>query len=227
VLNPGGPIAAFAASRESHPYPNLLYGEAFVARLLVEQPATIGEGLLGAKVDVEERSSVLGELLAGIDTEELRAEHASLYNLLGDPATRLRYGLLATVELAPAAPGGLAPARPFVVEVRSDVTTGVAELRLETRRRVISRPQRPEAALDALPLDQAFLRMAENYDQASDKVLLRTSVEVRGGIARGELVAPATVGRYVVKALVTGTRQGHDATALGAASLLVVAPTSR
>jgi hypothetical protein len=227
VLNPGGPIAAFAASRESHPYPNLLYGEAFVARFLAEQPPTIGEGLLAAKLDVEERSSVFGELLSGIDTEELRVEHAGLYNLLGDPATHLRYALPARIDLTPGAAAAYAPSSPIAVEVRSQVATGTAEIRLETRRRVISRPQLPESTLDALPLDEAWARMADNHDAAMDKVLWHATVEVHDGVAHSELRTPSSPGSYVIQALVSGARQAEGPTesaAIGATPLLVAAP---
>ena len=33
ILNPGGPVAVFASSRESHPYPNALYGQAIIGPL--------------------------------------------------------------------------------------------------------------------------------------------------------------------------------------------------
>jgi hypothetical protein len=232
VLNPGGPIAAFAASRESHPYPNLLYGEAFIAHFLSEHPATIGEGLLAAKVDIEERSSVLGELLSGVDSDELREEHVGLYNLLGDPATHLRYALPASLELSPPAPSGYLPSTRIMVQVRSELAHGTAEIRLETRRKVITRPQLPDKALDALPLPDALARMAENYDAAMDKSLQRVSAEVVDGVARGEIVTPAKAGSYVLKAQLTGKRAGNDAaavelSAIGATTLLVVAAAAR
>ena len=227
VLNPGGPIAAFAASRESHPYPNLLYGEAFIAHFLSEHPATIGEGLLAAKADIEERTSVFGELLSGVDSDALREEHVGLYNLLGDPATHLRYALPASLELSPPAPAGYPPSTRIMVQVRSELARGTAEIRLETRRKVISRPQLPETTLDALPLPDAFARMAENYDAAMDKSLARVTVEVVDGVARGELVTPAKAGSYVLKAQLTGKRAGSDSaaaemSAIGATTLVVV-----
>jgi len=50
--------------------------------------------------------------------------------------------------------------------------------------------------LDALPLDEALARMADNYDAAMDKVLLRVTTEVHDGVARGELRTPTSPGSY-------------------------------
>lgn len=223
VMNPQGAIASFAASRESHPYANMLYGEALVAQFLRSRPHTVGEGVLAVKREMRERSNVFGEFLTKVNTAELKEEHASLYNLFGDPATRLRYPAVAELAVrspghagaagkateTPAPPVGrpadapaFAAGSPLEVVVRSGVTRGSALITVETRRRVIRHPLVSAAALEKLPLDQAFARMAENHEKALDKVLFSTEHPFEDGLAAVRLTAPLEPGDYVIKAFV-------------------------
>ena len=161
VLNPAGPIAAFASSRISHPYPNLLYGEAFIQSFLVERPETLGEGLLEMKKDMVAGYDLIGELLTKTNTDALKREHIGLYNLLGDPATRLRYPEVVKLTTA----GVAAPGKPVVVKLTSPVS-GTATVTLETQRSVIAHDL---SDVDALPEGEALAGMAQNHRLANDK----------------------------------------------------------
>jgi len=225
AMNPTGPVASFASSRASHPYPNLLYGEAFVARFLKERPKTIGEGLLAVKLDVETRSSLLGELFAGVDTDELRLEHLGLYNLLGDPATHLFYPALATLEVEPkSADDSYAPAMPLAVVVRSELDHGSAEVTVERRRKDSATTGLAPAQLDELALEDAFTRMAADYGETTNKVITRTQTEIHQGHGRAEITTPPEPGSYVLRVLVTSPVQDtklHSSVASGFSLLLV------
>ena len=216
VLNPDGPIAVFASSRESHPYPNALYGQQIIRHFVNEHPATLGDGILAIKDGMVRDSMPIAELLLGDDVDLLKREHVGLYNLFGDPATKLRYAEPLTVT-APADAGGGAP---FSVEVAAPaVADGKVHVTLETRRATLKGPMvRPES-LSQMTAPEAFAAMARNNALANDKVVASADAELRAGHARVTLRAPADAGDYVVKALATGT----DAAA-GHAQLHVRAP---
>ena len=202
VINPQGPIAAFAATRESHPYPNMLYGEAIIAQFLGHRPRTLGEGIVAAKADMQSRSSFVGEQLSVVEGEVLKQEHAALYILFGAPATRLRYPARATITIdGPVAPGG-----DLALQVSSPVVaTGRVTITLETRRTQIRGTQVPVRMLDQLPLDKAFEQMAANHELALDKVLDTAESELSTGRATLTMGAPKAAGSYIVKVLVEGT----------------------
>ncbi len=202
VLNPAGAIAAFAASRVSHPYPNLLYGEALVEALLKGRPRTLGEGILAVKRAMIEGSNFAGELLLDIDTDLLKREHESLYNLFGDPATRLRYPKALSIALAGKAKAG----QPLTIQVRSaDISSGKLTITLETRRKVISKPLVGQEAIEEMPTEEALAAIAENHARASDKVLVRQQTPLRKGAADVALPAPAKPGNYVIKTYLQAT----------------------
>lgn len=219
ILNPEGPIAVFAASRESHPYPNALYGEAFVDVFLKGRAATVGEGVLDVKRRIQESDIPLAPLLFDNDAGSLVREHEGLYNLFGDPATRLRYASSATVSVAGSS-GGVAPASKVVVVVESAaIREGSAALTLETKRSVIRGALVSPETIKGLPDAEAWATVDRNYAMASDKVMERSTQRVLGGRATFEVVAPKAPGEYALKVLVSG---GGDAAA-GYAKLVVKA----
>lgn len=203
VLNPGGPIAAFASSRVSHPYPNLLYGEAFLEHFLVEQPTTLGDGIDTVKRALLTRSNLLGEMLSTVDTRSLKREHLGLYNLFGDPATRLRYPkalelTLADEQVAPGAQIG-------VTLGRSAVHRGKALVTLETTRSTIQRPLVAQADIDAMPHDEALAAIADNHQRAVNKRIVENVYEIADAGARFSITAPDAPGRFVLKVFANGT----------------------
>jgi hypothetical protein len=198
VMNPDGPIAVFASSRESHPYPNALYAAAVVETFTRERAATIGEGLIEVRRGMQRSSIALAEMLVRQDIEELKDEHEGLFNLLGDPATRLRYPQALEVRSTAAPtypPGGRAP-----VEVRAPFADGPVAVTVETHRSVIRGAMVARAELDRLPAAEASAAMARNHATASNKVVTRGEGALREGRATVSVPLPREPGRYVVKA---------------------------
>ncbi len=220
VLNPGGPIAAFASSRVSHPYPNLLYGEAFLQHFLIEQPSTLGEGIDQVKRSLLSRSNIIGEMLAAVDTQALRREHIGLYNLFGDPATRLRYPKPLEVQL-PAETA--APGQPIRVTLRGgEVQRGKVLVTLETTRSTIQHQLIPQSRIAEMAHDEALAAIEQNYRRAIQKRIDENIHDIAGGQARFDITAPDAPGRYVLKVFANGDgADGAQRTAWGHAFLEV------
>jgi hypothetical protein len=98
-----GPIAVIAATRVSMPYGNTVLGCELLRACFVDRAATIGEMFqLAQRCTVE--SAAAGTLRASLDMlaqgispppvelELERREHAQMYQLFGDPLTRLPPG---------------------------------------------------------------------------------------------------------------------------------------
>jgi hypothetical protein len=210
VLNPEGPIAVFASSRTSHPYPNSLYGQAFVDTFLKARRMRAGD-------------IPLAPLLFDSDPEVLSVEHEGLYNLFGDPATRLRYPARADLALK-GDRGDVAPGAALTVTLEAlAVPEGRAELTVETRRTVIRGALVAPERLKALPEAEAWAAMAKNYAAASDKVVARAGQPVKEGRATFRVKAPREPGEYILKVLVAG---GGEAAA-GHVRVRVAEPASR
>jgi hypothetical protein len=97
LLSPGGPVACIAASAESHPLPNFYTGQALLKT--AEGPQRLGEFWLSALRKAQTlRNPRMESLLRNIEgsmgrqanIEGYLAEHGILYQIFGDPATRLR-----------------------------------------------------------------------------------------------------------------------------------------
>ena len=209
LLNPGGPIAVLASSRESHPYANALLGQGFAEAFVKGRAATIGDGVLAAKRGMEDGDLPLATMLFDTDTDDLKEEHEGLYNLLGDPATVLRYPSAATIRAsATFAPGASVDAG---VDAEG-FTRGRVMLTLETQRSVIRAPLVSPEDLRAMSDDDAWAAMRKNYAAASDKIVAVSEGELASGKAAFHLIAPLTPGEYELKALVSGEGQaaaGH------------------
>jgi hypothetical protein len=200
ILNPAGPVAVFASSRESHPYPNALYGQAIIGRFINGRPATIGDGTIEVKDAMLHGSMAAAELLLGDDIDALKAEHVGLYNLFGDPATRLRFPGPLTVTAGPAVARGT-----FTVEVgAAAVAEGKVHVTLETRRGSMKGPLVAPTSLASMTAPEAFTAMARNNAMANDKVVASVDAELHEGRARVTMRAP-DAGDYVVKAFASGT----------------------
>jgi len=224
VLNPDGPIAVFASSRESHPYPNALYGRAVARKFLAERPKTLGDGLLDLRDDMRGDSISLAEVLIDTDVDALKTEHEGLYNLLGDPATRLRYPAAATVKITSGE--SVKPGTKIAIDVTApeSVKTGTVRVTLETGRTVVRGDMATAPKLEAMTKDAAFAAMAKMHAQANDKVVIdRTLPLGEGGKLHLELDGPKTEGTYHVKAIV----ESDGNASFGHASFSVDKPTAK
>jgi hypothetical protein len=215
ILNPDGPVAVFASSRESHPYPNALYGQAIIRHFVNEHPPTVGDGILAVKDRMVADSMPVAELLLGDEVDALKAEHVALYNLFGDPATVLRYADPLTVTVSGPATRGAA----LAVDVAAPtVGDGKVHVTLETRRSTIKTPIVSPSRLAQMTPSDAFAAMARNNAVANDKVVLAADADVHAGRAHVTVRAPDP-GDYVVKAFAAGAEA-----AAGHADLHVGAP---
>ncbi len=99
IFAPGGPVACIAASVDSHPLTNY-YGSTSLLRDLSGQPAdTLGGLWLHSIRQAHQRHEFVQELIVSLlepivigkrnRVEDLKADHLLIYNILGDPATRL------------------------------------------------------------------------------------------------------------------------------------------
>jgi hypothetical protein len=150
---------------------------------------------------VKDASLLVAKVLVETDEDALKEEHEGLYNLLGDPATRLRYPSAATVTLGAVG----APGTKVSVSVSAGaISAGKALITLETRRSAIRGKVVDGAALEAMSTEAAFQAMAKNYAIASNKIVASKEIDVTGGAASLDLEVPKTKGAYVVKVLVRG-----------------------
>lgn len=204
VLNPGGAIAAFAASRVSHPYPNALYGDAIVQTFIKERAPSIGEGIVTAKERMLQGELPLAPLLFESDPAELAEEHVGLYNLFGDPATILQYPAAARLSLENPQDKFL-PGEFVNVNVNAEgILAGKANLTIETKRSVIRTPAPSAIALRQMAEREMWETMRQTYNAAVDKVVSRNEQVVNNGSAKFQVKLPDVEGDYVIKVFVTG-----------------------
>lgn len=212
VLNPGGAIASFAASRVSHPYPNALYGDAVVQTFIAERAPTIGEGIVTAKQRMRDGDLPLAPLLFDSNPAELAEEHVGLYNLFGDPATVLQYPATAQLSLdqakEPFEPGATVN---LTVDAKG-FASGRALLTVETKRSVIRADVPSAFALQRMPEQEMWETMRKTYAAATDKVVSRDEQAVTDGKAVFHVKLPLVEGDYALKVFVVGkgvTSNGH------------------
>lgn len=198
LFNPHGPVAVVAGSRMTHPYANAVFQKDFTQQLCVARLETVGAVDLAATralAEPDEQDLQLELLAMGLaqamdwatPPADLRAMHMGLYNLLGDPATRIAYpsekiedlrcALLGTSAPSPAATGATAAldARTLTIAVTGRAPAGRAgtvAVTLESPRAAIPRRDdlTPVRGADDPDLES---KTARNYSLANDKVLCR------------------------------------------------------
>src|SRR5690606_22330 len=107
-----------------------------------------------------------------ISLAQLRLMHVRMYNLFGDPATRLAHPrlALATLKLENDALVATAPG----------IAEGVATVTIETRRDGMREPERIEPVLGAAD-PELERKAAQNFAAASERVLRTLTAPVRNG----------------------------------------------
>lgn len=202
IQNEKGPIAVFAASDISHPYVNLLYAQALMDSFILKRAATVGEGIVGAKDSMPHRSIALASFFVPGDHDKIKAEHLTMFNLFGDPATHVRLPFEVKVQPREAVVG---PGAKVHVTVQSkDIAEAPVDLTVETERTTVKAGLVPSAEIESMPIDKAFATMASNWDIASDKVLAKAQGRFVAGGSELEIQAPTAPGVYYIKALVKG-----------------------
>jgi hypothetical protein len=109
LFAPAGPVLTVAATIESHPLPNF-YSATNLLRLLrnADGPIRFGTLWLQTQRTMRRRTDFLMETMlkgvegnygAAMDPQQLKQDQATLYAILGDPATRLRTPRKLTVQM--------------------------------------------------------------------------------------------------------------------------------
>jgi hypothetical protein len=115
VLSRSGPVAAIGATTTSHPLPNFFSGQCFLKSLDAPGDRRLGTLWLASEVRAAAMRNLIvervlleveGKLEPNLDMARLRRDHALMYALLGDGATRLRAVEPMTVRVTRAADGG-------------------------------------------------------------------------------------------------------------------------
>jgi len=199
VLNPAGPVAVFAASAESHPVPNVTLGQGFLQHLFVDRSPTIGDAVRDGKQALAKHEGSLAVFIGG-GSDTMWEENAEMYNLFGDPATRLRYPEPATVKVAATAKVGAS----LAVEVESPLPGGTVRVTVELPRSQQRDGMVDGDAIEKLDSAAALAAMTENNRKANDRVMASAQADLAGGRAEVPVSLPAAPGRYAVKALIEG-----------------------
>jgi len=195
LLQAGGPMAILVSTATTHPYANAVNALEIEAAVFEDQPATYGEAIVGMKWRSLYHESDLRTLIEGFaetqmplsEMEGSILDHMYSYNLLGDPAVRLRIPPAeVTVAATDATAGG-------VVEVSGTaggLAAGTARTRMVCGRAVVLHqlttvedPSDP----DAVPVIQ------ENWEKVMDHTLAEVDLTVGpDGAFEGILEVPAT-----------------------------------
>lgn len=228
LLAPGGPIAVIAGSRITHPYATAILQKDLTRLLLEDQVRSVGE--LDAlamrsmiQIDADDRTiDALMKPVARLakwptGTDELRVMHTKLYNLIGDPGTRI----------APA-PSDLDLA------LHSNILTGRTALPFRGRVEILvetARDSQIAAASLRTPVgrDDPDLeaKAKVNVDLVNDRVLKRIETSVEDGqfaVTLGELPVAARLVRVWAHG---ADKSGAPVAASGALRLVPPAATGR
>lgn len=180
LRQPTGPIAVIAGSRPTHPYANAIVEREALRRLLGDHPAIVGEWDLAvtralATIDRDPLDLIAAPIALSqkwpMSLSAMRRQHALLYNLLGDPTSRL--------APAPRAPEGSITIGDDGV-LRGSVpgaSGGTVRVSLEEKRRPVRAGIEP-AQGDAADLEA---RAASTWPRANDWSLWRTEVPLVDG----------------------------------------------
>ena len=205
LLAPGGPVAIVAGSRPTHPYGTAILQKDLARRLLGDRVSTVGELDLEATRSMLQPDSddaaldLVARPMAAIGNwpcslPELRLMHVRMYNLLGDPCTRIALP-----------PGPLNALRLEGRTLRGDVpgmVEGTVEVVLETAREACAAgPLSPAGSPHAPDLEALAL---ENYPRANARTLWRGSAPIAAGSFSVDLPDPMPAEAAIVRSVVRG-----------------------
>lgn len=209
---PRGPVAFIGGSRVTQPYGNGLFGNKLVERVFAEGPHTLGEALWAAKAAVLAKDpsplrlqadAIASAIQGPAALEPMRKDVILHYNLLGDPALRVRRPE-AGIELVPR--GFPGPGRTFFVTGKA--ADGPVDVTFECARDKFCHP------VD-LQGETAEEQLARRYANANNKVLRRSPTTAVDGAFETEIELPESLkpGKYFLKA--------YGAGAIGSKEILI------
>jgi len=178
ALEPDGPVATFGSSEVSQPLPNLLLQKALLAQVANARPRTVGEAIARVRADLKDRKHALGKLVTRlmqgeVDLEAHRVHQQYLYNLFGDPATRLDFPVR-DLKLSVRVDGD----RLVLDGVSPTVKNGTALVRYEIERRKLKGRVTPFQGKKG---EEEAEIIRANHRMASDKSLFKEEVPIREG----------------------------------------------
>lgn len=193
VLAPAGPVLCIAATEDSHPLPNFYTATALLQRVkATEGTARFGTLWLDAQRAARRRSDPLYELLlrnaegrlekGHADVEEIKTDQATLYAILGDPATKVQIPQKLEAKLTKVEQGWKWEVTP---------PPGALRLRVEQRAESPQFPQRPVNADDT--------RLVGVFETASALLAFHPIATLEPGqVWNGETSGPGTL-RLIVE----------------------------
>lgn len=222
LRTPGGPVAVVAASRVAMPYAMAVLATGMMDEFFRGREETLGEVFLAAKRRMVAQNSSdqnrkkLDSLAAAVSPapdklDAERAEHLSLFNIIGDPMLRLRRPQTVAIDVpATFTSGGV-----LEISAKSPVAgRATVELAVRRDRFVESPPQRAKcpAKIDELAALESV------YRRANDRRLNSVELTVPAAEFKTQInVPPNASGQCHVKIFV----QGEKDFALGSADVII------
>lgn len=223
---PGGPVAVYSGSRVTMPYAMAVMGNALLDGYFRDQQPTLGELVLAAKRRMVARTGrstkrFMLDMIAKVVSPEPelmadeRAEHLSLFNLIGDPLLRLPYPQ--TVELD--APDRVTARTQITVASSEKFAEGEYWIELACRRDQTRNalPARPRYQDDASSLRE----YTTVYSEANNPVWVRQPARLVDGQLNMALSIPESAEGPAVIRLVG---QAQDQLVLGAKRIFIDRP---
>lgn len=227
IHSPGGPVAVYGGSRVTMPYAMAVMGSAMMEQYFQERPETLGEAIRGAKLQMakpidesnplKNPNRLLLDAMASImsparqQLADERKEHVYLFNLIGDPMTKLAHPEVVKLNV----PRDAAPGQ--TIEVTGDSTLGgKATLEVCCRRDLFKHdlPQRDHFD----PSNAGLAALQPVYEQANDRSWGKYQMQIPAGQFTTKITLPPECnGACHVRMFV----QGEQAYALGAANIYI------
>ncbi|QDU26508.1 Lys-gingipain precursor [Anatilimnocola aggregata] len=225
--SPGGPVAIYGGTRVTMPYAMAVMGSAMMEQYFKVQPTTLGEAILNAKLQMvkpideanplKNTNRLLLDAMASVmsparqQMTDERKEHVHLFNLIGDPMTKLAHPTKVKLTV----PRDAEPGQTITVSGESTIGgSAVVELCCRRDRFKTDLPQRDHFN----PSNAGLASLHPVYEQANDRCWTRLQLPVTAGPFTTDLTIPAEChGACHVRVFV----QGEQSHSLGAANVYV------
>jgi hypothetical protein len=199
-----GPPAFVGGSRVTQPYGNALLGKELVDAVFAKGDRTFGEMFDEARAKIlapdesgfrKTADNMAGAMQGKDSLEGMRNDVVRHYNLLGDPALKLRKP---PETLALETLGIEAAGRTLTVKGKAPFAEGRAMLSFECPREKFAR-EIPKISTNAPDFEE---KISKRYQDANDKAYARLEVELKEGAFTADVAIPEGLakGAYVLKA---------------------------
>ncbi len=220
---PNGPMATLVSTAITHPYANAINALEIEAAIFEERPTTYGEAIMAMKWRSKYHTSDIREMIDEFarmnmpesEMVETVNDHMYSYNLLGDPAVRIRFPMgSATLEAATSHAGEELAFSGSVDNFQTG--TGTVELVAE-RASIIYPIESVENPTD--PANQEAVQ--QNWANANNKVAVATEVEIIGGAFSGSVEIPVSTPPGNYHLTLFGWDTGEELDAVGSIAVKV------